>query len=206
MKTKERIIYQAIASYNAKGVANVTSRDLAKELGMSHGNLEYHFPNKVALLLAIYERMRTEISADYEIKETQEPFDAFNTLLIHLEAFQEKYKFFNLDFLEISRNAQEIGALLNETYKLRQGQLATFFEKFRQAGYIKEEVTTANYSLILHSVMVLIMFWKVQQSVLPAGAQLGETRLTKHVWALLHPIMTSKGEVVYNYLNIHTHA
>jgi len=206
MKTKDRIIAQAISTYNSEGIANVTSRKLAKQLGISHGNLEYHFPNKAALLLAIYERMREEISTDYEIKETQEPFDAFNTLLLHLEAFQEKYKFFNLDFLEISRNAQNIGALLNETYKLRQSQLTAFFEKFRQLGYIKEEITAENYALILHSVMVLIMFWKVQQSVLPADAQSGETRLTKHVWALLHPIMTPKGETVYHNLNIHVHA
>ena len=69
MKTKQKIINQAITAYNAFGLTNVTSRDLAKDLGISHGNLQYHFKNKETLLLAIYNQMKTEISGIYENKK-----------------------------------------------------------------------------------------------------------------------------------------
>ena len=66
LNTKQKIVSQAITLYNAKGVTNVTSRHIAKTLHMSHGNLEYHFPNKEILLMAIYGQMRKEISNIYK--------------------------------------------------------------------------------------------------------------------------------------------
>jgi len=200
MKTKNKIVAQAIDTYNQKGVANVTSRELAKQLGISHGNLEYHFPNKEALLLAIYRQMREEISAAYEgKKDGQEPFEAFDQLLQHLEVFQEKYRFFNLDFLEIARNYKQVGALLDETLLLRKRQLSAFFGQFRQSGYINENVDEKSYARLLHSVMALITFWKKQQAILPFK-DAGQQAMAQHIWELLLPLMTDRGKEVYRRL------
>lgn len=205
MKTKERIIAQAIATYNAEGVSNVTSRDLAKLLGISHGNLEYHFPNKEALLMAIYEQMRTEISKAYEVKAgVEEPFGAFHDLLQRLEIFQDKYRFFNLDFLEIARKYKQVGALLHQTLILRKKQLSFLFEQFQQRGYIQEGVGEEQYQHLLHSVMILITFWKKQEEVLPFPRE-EEIGMVQAIWNLLLPNLTEKGRNLYHTLNSQKH-
>ena len=94
MKTKDKIIATAIRLYNEKGLSNVTSRHIAAEIKISHGNLEYHFPNKETLLLAIYEQMRTEISDFYteSAEDDSNPIEHLHQLLVRLEEFQWKYK------------------------------------------------------------------------------------------------------------------
>lgn len=68
--TKQRIMETAITLFNKDGVQSITSRHIAKEMGISNGNLDYHFRNKEALLLAIYEQMRAEMSDSYRATDT----------------------------------------------------------------------------------------------------------------------------------------
>ena len=47
---KKEIVEVARTLFNAKGYSNVTIRMIAMELGMSSGNLNYHFKKKEAIL------------------------------------------------------------------------------------------------------------------------------------------------------------
>jgi AcrR family transcriptional regulator len=192
--TKQRIINQAISSYNEFGTTNITSRDLAKELAMSSGNLEYHFPNKESLLLAIYKQMKKEISVlyvDSDVKYT--PFKRFNNLLIELENFQKKYSFFNLDVLEISRNFPKVNDLLKRTFQIRKEQMALFYDQFIEAGYFKKEPIPGMYLRSQHTVRILITFWSSQQEILPYFETIQNKSLSVYIWDLLLPHMTEKG-------------
>ena len=53
MKTRERIIALAQTRFNELGYGNVTTAALAAELGISEGNLWYHFKTKRDLLEVI---------------------------------------------------------------------------------------------------------------------------------------------------------
>ncbi len=56
MKTKDRIIEQAIRLFNELGVSRVGVRDIARALNMSPGNLSYHFSKKEDLVIEIIRR------------------------------------------------------------------------------------------------------------------------------------------------------
>lgn len=199
MKTKQRIIQQAIESYNTEGLTNVTSRDLASSLGMSHGNLEYHFGNKEALLMAIYKRMKKDISDVYvEQGKEMDPFVHFNELLKRLETFQETYSFFNLDVLEISRKYPKVNKLLQKTFQVRKEQMAHFYERFRELGYFKREMGPDHYKRLQHTIRIVITFWNSQKEVLPYFSSAQNDSMSVYVWDLLLPHMTAKGLEVYN--------
>ncbi len=51
--TRRRILDHAQRAFNERGVGAVGVRDLARELGLSPGNLSYHFPTKEALIAAL---------------------------------------------------------------------------------------------------------------------------------------------------------
>lgn len=202
MKTKTRIITQAIAAYNAHGINNISSRDLAKMLGMSHGNIEYHFPNKEALLKAIYKRMRKEISQAYEDKnEAADSFASFNRLLLAVDDFQEKYLFFNLDIVEISRTFPEVDSILKSTILIRGDQTTHFFRQFKSQGYFKDEMFPGMYMRLQHTIRILLTFWKPQQEVLPNISSIQKGEMATHIWELLVPNMTKKGLEAYRSIN-----
>ncbi|WP_420322208.1 TetR/AcrR family transcriptional regulator [Flagellimonas sp.] len=204
MKTKQRIINQAILSYNRLGVANVTSRDVAKAIGISHGNLEYHYPNKEALLLAIYKQMKKEAAKVYEMKDkdADDPFIHFNELLKALEHFQEKYLFFNLDVLEISRNYPKVGALLAKTFEVRKEQMSHLHQRFLDIGYLKRELKPGIYLRLQHTIRIMITFWCSQKEILPYLETMKKSSMSQYIWELLIPHMTEKGFGAYQKLTM----
>lgn len=198
LKTKQKIINQAILHYNKFGVSNVTSRDLAQTLEISHGNLEYHFKNKEALLKAIYLQMREEISEVYKERgESVDPFLHFNELLTKLEIFHSRYSFFNLDVLEISRNYAKVDQLLKRTFQIRKEQMAHFYQQFMEYGYLKEEMHPGMYSRLQHTIRILITFWKSQEVVVANFNFDKKGEMVRHIWDLLLPHFTAKGIAEY---------
>lgn len=75
--TKERIADAALLRFNRAGYASTTLTDIAGDVGISQGNLTYHFRTKLDLALHLSERVRvltearraervpTDLAADY---------------------------------------------------------------------------------------------------------------------------------------------
>ncbi len=199
--TKQRIMETAITLFNKDGVQSITSRHIAKEMGISNGNLDYHFRNKEALLLAIYEQMRAEMSDSYRATDTVgKSFEQIHRLLVHLESFQYKFRFFNLDVLVISRTYPQINRLLKHTIQIRKEQMADMLQQAIADGFFIQE-TEENIRQLLLSIRIIITFWLSHEELASdSSSKKRNTGMSKHIWQLLIPYMTEKGKVMYNNL------
>ncbi len=56
--TKERIAEAALRRFNRNGYASTTLTEIAADVGISQGNLTYHFPTKLDLALHLSEAVR----------------------------------------------------------------------------------------------------------------------------------------------------
>ena len=61
--TKEKIIKTAQRLFNQQGLESVSIRGIASEMGISHGNLMYHFDNKDVLTRALLQKNRVQFEA-----------------------------------------------------------------------------------------------------------------------------------------------
>ena len=55
-RTAERILLGSLALFNRFGVPNVSTTMIAADLGISPGNLYYHYPAKEELINGLFKR------------------------------------------------------------------------------------------------------------------------------------------------------
>lgn len=114
MKTREKIIQASIALFNEHGERNVTTNHIAAHLGISPGNLYYHFRNKEDIILSIYEEYARNLLLETfpVISPDVKPLDAIIMYMDTVFQAMSKFRFFyaNLPVL-LSKNP-----LLREKY------------------------------------------------------------------------------------------
>jgi len=182
MSTKELILHAATNLFNQHGTAKVSTNHIAKEAGVSPGNLYYHYKDKSHIIREIYEQM---------IKEWEMPYNRVEGQSISLEALKSfikdnfellwQYRFFN----------RETVALLNADHALSKRHTAISKERFArqrlllqhavQEGILLfsepetqlDEVLTIAWVIANHYLIHLeSMGQKVKQSDFETGAEL----------------------------------
>jgi AcrR family transcriptional regulator len=73
MSTRERILLGALELFNAAGTAPISTNHIAQAVGISPGNLYYHFRNKEAIISALFKRMLAQWDRLYTLPADQTP-------------------------------------------------------------------------------------------------------------------------------------
>ena len=177
----------------------MSSRDLAKSLKMSHGNLEYHFPNKESILLAIYDQMKSEMSRYYigDEKDLLNPLGHFHRLLVRLDQFQSEYRFFCDDIVEICRRYKKVNRDLERNMRIRKTQMANFFSRFVALKLMQAEPHEGYYESLQHTIRILLTFWQPQKIVITNFNYTNQGDMVFHIWDLLTPHFTKRGLRAY---------
>jgi AcrR family transcriptional regulator len=194
LKTKDKILLEAIKMFNESGVQGITSRHIAAEMGISHGNLDYHYKTKEDMILAIYKKMRKEMSESYgDRKPGVSSMEHFHLLLIQLEDFQYRYRFFNMDVLEISRSYPKTRRLLQKTFELRKQQMFDLFKEFIEDRYLEfpKEIV---FERVQHIIRIVITFWLSQREILSTYKFTDKGEMVETVWILIEPYLTETGK------------
>jgi AcrR family transcriptional regulator len=96
--TKTRILDAALALFNARGSASVTTNHIAEALGMSPGNLYYHFRNKAEIVRGLFERIMDAWAANYALPPARTPtFRTMDVMAAGNFEIQWQYRFFFRD-------------------------------------------------------------------------------------------------------------
>ena len=199
--TKQKILDASIRLFNENGMANVRLQQIASSIGISPGNLAYHFRNKKAIIAAINEdliREAEEILSAYRVYPNLLDFDQ---QLSRYFAFIQKYPFYFLDILEIKRNYPEIG------YEAHLRVISTMVTQIRERfvfnqkrGLIREEPRTGIYSNIADTIWNLIAFWGPQHLVKNPNSAEDTQHFKEVIWNQFYPYFTPKGIAEYEQL------
>jgi AcrR family transcriptional regulator len=190
LKTYDRIVLESLALFNQQGERNVTTNHIAAHLGISPGNLYYHFHNKEEIIHQIFTRYRRFI-----IQRLAVPADralAMDDLVNYLDAafqamWQFRFMFYDLPNL-LARNPQlqadyhhfvdnELGDIL--------GQL---FRGLVQFGLLKMD--EEDIQPLITNIWLVVKFWLPFVQAAQPAIQITEAdshRGVRQVLALLKP-------------------
>ncbi len=197
--TKEIIFQTAIKLFNNLGVNNVTLRAIAKKIGISSGNLAYHYKNKQLIIEDAFKRMEAErtsiLTGVQEIPSIEKIYDE----MVPIYQLEKKYLFLNLDAIHIIRNHPEFAQIQREHIEKKIGYIRAVLDLSVATGNMYPEKTKGEYDRIAQSQWLLMYFWLTQKEIRGISSDNVE-EFQQSVWDLALPKMTEKGLYKYSKL------
>ena len=111
MSTKDRILTKSLELFNAGGARTIGTTHIGEALGMSPGNLYYHFRNKEEIVAALFDRMEPEFRAALT-GNAAPPLSAERFAGFYILAFDIlwRYRFFFGALVDLLRRDDELAA------------------------------------------------------------------------------------------------
>jgi AcrR family transcriptional regulator len=194
--TKERIVETAIGLFNRRGFVNVTMRDLAQELGISLGNVTYHFNRKDDLIAAIHQQLIDERNAMLETVQLTPSIANINAQLLPLLELYERYRFFYLDIMEVMRAYPDIAERHREHIANQIRYIRAIIDYSVGSGNMLSESKRGQYDSLAETVCLMLTFWLSHHTVRgKEGSFFNNAR--EAMWALVIPLLTEKGKQAF---------
>jgi AcrR family transcriptional regulator len=190
IKTYDRIVQESLTLFNEHGERNITTNHIAAHLGISPGNLYYHFRNKEEIVHQIFLSYRRFISARLAVPADRQMSvaDLVNYLETAFEAmWQFRFMFYDLPGL-MARNPQ----LQADYHQFVNGELQTIleshFREFIRLGLLKMDLE--DIEPVSVNIWLVVKFWFAFEQTARPKAPINEAsghRGVRQVLALLKP-------------------
>ncbi|MBX2994252.1 MAG: TetR/AcrR family transcriptional regulator [Bdellovibrionaceae bacterium] len=163
MKTKDKIILTSVELFNKSGVVAITTNHIAKELGISPGNLYFHFRNKEEIIRHIFKIMCQETYALWHTKKGQKLVHPLVLIEKNFELFW-KYRFFHREMYYLRRKDSQ----LNKMWKLHIAKvlklMTLMYRRWIKAGWMKmidnDEETQFVVNVLLATASTFLHFFE----------------------------------------------
>jgi AcrR family transcriptional regulator len=172
MSIKEKIINTALVLFNQHGIDKITTRHIAKEMGISHGNLCYHYLKKEDIIIRLYQNLVAELDIAITSLHQEEAGLAvlFETTRITF-GIQYKYKFFLLDMVSIMRHIEPIRTHFRALFVSRKGQFSFIIHHLIQKGFLRNEIAAGQYERFIAQFYIIGDFWIAEAEILFEGTE-----------------------------------
>ncbi|HQU58450.1 MAG: TetR/AcrR family transcriptional regulator [Phaeodactylibacter sp.] len=162
MNTRDRIIAKAIELFNTHGIHQIGVRDIAREMGISPGNLSYHFPKKEDLINEILTRLSIENDQCYQeffSNEASQSLLTYLTLMRKIYQNQYAYRCIYLSMVEINQNMPAIGFNYPAVAQRRRASLERIFGMMVKAGEFREDTSKEAIEALVSFLAIINRFW-----------------------------------------------
>lgn len=196
MKTRDKILATALRLFNQKGISEVSSKNIAEEMGISYGNLCYHFPKKDDIVLQLYLNMQEEL--DIQFRNIREEVVNLEFMLNRLKLlFEEiyRYKFIYLGITKVMRHFNHIKQHARQQFDQRWEILDTLAIFLVDNGYMKPFKNERQKNLLIHSLLMVSNSWISDAELFFKGKESEKVDYYMQLFFnLVLPTLTPKGK------------
>ena len=200
MKTKAKIIITAIELFNLHGTKSTSTNHIAKEMGISPGNLYYHFRSKNDIIRSIVDNFSNELGSVFQFRlDTIYDFsDNLTSLFNRFFKIQRSYQFLFLEGVHLTKQDQK---LFDNYTKLRSLIKAGYHELL--ANLVKIKIMKKQSLKIIDDLLDLqwiIMWYWINHTVLDRKIY-DEFQIKKGIklsFSIIKPQLTSIGKIAFD--------
>ena len=199
-QTRERILDASLAMFNAQGEPNVTTNHIADELGISPGNLYYHFRNKDDIVEHLFARYEARIDDALLLPEGRAPNLEDIWLQLHL-IFESlwQYRFLYRDLVDILARSRKL-KLRFARIMSRAGTSATsLLHGLVEAGVMR--ASAAEIAALTENVLLITTFWMSFSAVRGGATHAEEADLNRGIHQVMMLISPFLRDVERQHLN-----
>jgi AcrR family transcriptional regulator len=194
-ETRERIFQLALEYFNRNGIEYVGIRELARELGLSPGNVSYYFPSKDDLVIEITKRLSEANTQLFQEIESDLTLTSFIELFNRASHNHYSYRCIFTSFVHIMKHYPAIGNGYLEIQRVRRATLAKDLQALSKFGYLKKDLSKTEINHLVLMISHLARFWVQEAEVLLAAQPIESSigHYTGLIAGTLHPYATAKG-------------
>jgi len=196
MYTKAKILDACKNLFFEQGIANTRLQQIADGVGISVGNLAYHFKNKEAIVEALYENLFSELSDILSRYISAPGFEGLDRQFTDLYIFNTHHSYTFNNLWEIARYYPDIESewiSLNSKINM---QLKRRIESCTRAKLLKPEPIASAYDQLAQNLLILINSWIPQQML--RNKPVTEELYKRALWLTIYPYFTPEGISSYN--------
>ncbi len=197
IETRNRIVASALVLFNEKGLQNVRLQEIADDVGISVGNLAYHFAGKEEILKKVAQLIVEELDHIF-VKWNKFPgLIDFDNQLSRLYYLIERHSFYFLDVLDIQRSYPRV-------HEEQKALINSFIEQLylwlcnQLSNDMLKDIESTKYRKLAEIIWLLSSFWVVQKKVL--DAENSERGFKEAVWMQIEPFLSDKGRSEFDAL------
>ena len=193
-RTAQRIQDAALALFNRYGEPNVSTSQIAGELGISPGNLHYHYPAKDGLINSLFEQYQLALAgllpAAADVRDVEDAWFFLHSLFERIWQYRFLYRDLNL---LLSRN-RRLESGIQQALRDQTAALQALLQGLRRHGAVQvepdDDAGLATRQVVLLSYWLSFEYARDPRHALePEGVQAAVLRGAGHALGLLLPYL-----------------
>lgn len=165
MKTRDRILECALQLFNQQGEPNVSTLEIANEMGISPGNLYYHFHGKEPLVLGLFERFEEELNPlldpPLDVQLSAEDYWLFLHLIVERMAH---YRFLFQDLSNLAGRLPKLAKGIRNLLTALKRTLASLLARLKADGQLVSD--TQALGQLVEQITLTLLFSLDYQRIL----------------------------------------
>ena len=193
-RTAERILEVTLELFNRFGEPNVSTTLISAELGISPGNLYYHYPAKDELINSLFDRYEKSLSellnASDSVRDVEDAWFFMHTLFELIW----QYRFLYRDLNDLLSKNRRLETHFQWVLKNKTRSVKAMLDSMSRAGTISIDSREAEPTAT--SMVVVVTYWlsfeyvrDPRKALEPESAQAALMRGAHHVLNLLVPYL-----------------
>ena len=154
MSRKLEILETARKLFNESNTQAVTTNHIAKAMGISPGNLHYHYANREEIIRVLYKQLTEESSL--EVEELPKDIETLNIHHKQLIKVQWKYRFFFRELLFLFSRDVKLETLYIQDNIAHRVRIKCVMQNLIDKG----DISVPNEEALEHLVDTLLMAWQ----------------------------------------------